>query len=88
MSWIVALFVSFVLGLSATIHLLNRMTQERKAGKDPAAASVRSRGNRRLIACAPHDALWSTWRITSLSNFADTVNHAVFDNTRNFWVRL
>jgi uncharacterized protein len=35
-SGVIALTVSFGLGLSATIHFLNRMTQERKAGEDPA----------------------------------------------------
>ena len=33
-SGVVALFVSFGLGLSATIHFLNRMTEERRAGED------------------------------------------------------
>jgi predicted RND superfamily exporter protein len=37
-SGIVALFVSFGLGLSATIHFLNRMTQERRTEEDPAIA--------------------------------------------------
>jgi uncharacterized protein len=41
-SGVVALFVSFGLGLSATIHFLNRMTQERRAGDDPAAAVERA----------------------------------------------
>jgi uncharacterized protein len=41
-SGVVALFVSFGLGLSATIHFLNRMTQERRAGEDPAAAVERA----------------------------------------------
>ena len=37
-SGIIALFVSFGLGLSATIHFLNRMTQRRRADEDPAIA--------------------------------------------------
>ena len=37
-SGVVALTVSFGLGLSATIHFLNRMTQERQSGADPAIA--------------------------------------------------
>jgi len=37
-SGVIALFVSFGLGLSATIHFLNRMTQERRADQDPAIA--------------------------------------------------
>jgi uncharacterized protein len=37
-SGIVALTVSFGLGLSATIHFLNRMTQRRREGEDPAIA--------------------------------------------------
>jgi uncharacterized protein len=41
-SGVVALFVSFGLGLSATIHFLNRMTQERRDGEDPAAAVERA----------------------------------------------
>ena len=41
-SGIIALFVSFGLSLSATIHFLNRMTQERKDGEDPAAAVERA----------------------------------------------
>jgi uncharacterized protein len=35
---VIALFVSFGLGLSATIHFLNRLIQERKADRDPAVA--------------------------------------------------
>lgn len=35
-SSVIALTVSFGLGLSATIHFLNRMSQERKLGEDPA----------------------------------------------------
>jgi uncharacterized protein len=38
LSGVVALTVSFGLGLSATIHFLNRMTQERQSGADPAIA--------------------------------------------------
>jgi predicted RND superfamily exporter protein len=38
----VALTISFGLGLSATIHFLNRMTQERRPGKDPALAVERA----------------------------------------------
>ncbi len=41
-SGVVALFVSFGLGLSATIHFLNRMTQERRAKEDPAIAVERA----------------------------------------------
>jgi hypothetical protein len=41
-SGVVALFVSFGLGLSATIHFLNRMTEERRAGEDPAIAVERA----------------------------------------------
>jgi uncharacterized protein len=41
-SGVVALFVSFGLGLSATIHFLNRMMQERRPGEDPAAAVERA----------------------------------------------
>ena len=41
-SGIIALTVSFGLGLSATIHFLNRMTQERKPGEDPAVAVERA----------------------------------------------
>jgi uncharacterized protein len=41
-SGIVALFVSFGLGLSATIHFLNRMTQERRANEDPGIAVERA----------------------------------------------
>ena len=37
-SGIVALTVSFGLGLSATIHFLNRMTQKRRGEEDPAIA--------------------------------------------------
>jgi uncharacterized protein len=37
-SGVVALTVSFGLGLSATIHFLNRMTQERQGDADPAKA--------------------------------------------------
>jgi uncharacterized protein len=37
-SGIIALFVSFGLGLSATIHFLNRMTQRRRGEEDPAIA--------------------------------------------------
>jgi uncharacterized protein len=37
-SGVVALFVSFGLGLSATIHFLNRMTQRRRGEEDPAIA--------------------------------------------------
>jgi uncharacterized protein len=37
-SGIIALFVSFGLGLSATIHFLNRMTQRRRGDEDPAIA--------------------------------------------------
>jgi predicted RND superfamily exporter protein len=35
---VIALFVSFGLGLSTTIHFLNRMTQARAADQDPAVA--------------------------------------------------
>ncbi|HZZ60859.1 MAG TPA: MMPL family transporter [Roseiarcus sp.] len=35
---VISLFVSFGLGLSATIHFLNRMVRERKSGDDPAVA--------------------------------------------------
>jgi uncharacterized protein len=41
-SGVVALFVSFGLGLSATIHFLNRMTQSRRSGEDPAIAVERA----------------------------------------------
>jgi predicted RND superfamily exporter protein len=41
-SGVIALTVSFGLGLSATIHFLNRMTQERKRGEDPAIAVERA----------------------------------------------
>ncbi|HZZ59782.1 MAG TPA: MMPL family transporter [Roseiarcus sp.] len=41
-SGVVALFVSFGLGLSATIHFLNRMTQERRGDEDPAIAVERA----------------------------------------------
>ena len=41
-SSVIALTVSFGLGLSATIHFLNRMTQERKPGEDPAVAVERA----------------------------------------------
>ena len=41
-SGVVALFVSFGLGLSATIHFLNRMTQSRRRGEDPAIAVERA----------------------------------------------
>jgi predicted RND superfamily exporter protein len=41
-SSIVALFVSFGLGLSATIHFLNRMTRERRMNEDPAIAVERA----------------------------------------------
>jgi uncharacterized protein len=41
-SGIVALTVSFGLGLSATIHFLNRMTQERRSDADPAIAVERA----------------------------------------------
>ena len=41
-SGVVALFVSFGLGLSATIHFLNRMTQQRRAREDPAIAVERA----------------------------------------------
>ena len=41
-SSIVALFVSFGLGLSATIHFLNRMTRERRMNEDPAVAVERA----------------------------------------------
>jgi predicted RND superfamily exporter protein len=37
-SGVVALFVSFGLGLSATIHFLNRMTQRSRSDEDPAIA--------------------------------------------------
>ena len=36
---VVALTVSFGLGLSATIHFLNRLRLEDKPGEDPASAS-------------------------------------------------
>jgi uncharacterized protein len=39
---VVSLFVSFGLGLSATIHFLNRMVRERKARDDPAVAVERA----------------------------------------------
>jgi predicted RND superfamily exporter protein len=39
---VVALFVSFGLGLSASIHFLNRMTQERRGNEDPAIAVERA----------------------------------------------
>jgi predicted RND superfamily exporter protein len=38
----IALTISFGLGLSATIHFLNRMTQERRPGEDPAVAVERA----------------------------------------------
>jgi uncharacterized protein len=41
-SGVIALTVSFGLGLSATIHFLNRMTQEGKQGEDPAVAVERA----------------------------------------------
>ena len=41
-SGVIALFVSFGLGLSATIHFLNRMTRERKLSEDPATAVERA----------------------------------------------
>ena len=41
-SGIIALFVSFGLGLSATIHFLNRMVQERQGNEDPARAVERA----------------------------------------------
>jgi predicted RND superfamily exporter protein len=41
-SGVIALTVSFGLGLSATIHFLNRMTQERKPDEDPAVAVERA----------------------------------------------
>jgi uncharacterized protein len=41
-SSIVALFVSFGLSLSASIHFLNRMTQERRSNEDPAIAVERA----------------------------------------------
>jgi predicted RND superfamily exporter protein len=41
-SGIVALTVSFGLGLSASIHFLNRMTRERRKGEDPARAVERA----------------------------------------------
>jgi predicted RND superfamily exporter protein len=41
-SSIVALFVSFGLSLSASIHFLNRMTQERRSNEDPANAVERA----------------------------------------------
>ncbi|MBV9288039.1 MAG: MMPL family transporter, partial [Hyphomicrobiales bacterium] len=41
-SGVIALFVSFGLGLSATIHFLNRMTRERKPNEDPAIAVERA----------------------------------------------
>ena len=41
-SGVVALFVSFGLGLSATIHFLNRMTQEKQPKEDPAIAVERA----------------------------------------------
>src|SRR6516162_2559851 len=40
---VVALTVSFGLGLSATIHFLNRMTQERRGEEDPAKAVEKAR---------------------------------------------
>jgi uncharacterized protein len=39
---VVALIVSFGLGLSATIHFLNRLRLEDKAGEDPAVAVERA----------------------------------------------
>ena len=39
---VVALTVSFGLGLSATIHFLNRMIRERRRGDDPAIAVERA----------------------------------------------
>ena len=39
---VVSLFVSFGLGLSATIHFLNRMVRERRPGEDPAIAVERA----------------------------------------------
>ncbi len=39
---VVSLTVSFGLGLSATIHFLNRMTRERRPGDDPAVAVARA----------------------------------------------
>ncbi|MBV9288566.1 MAG: MMPL family transporter, partial [Hyphomicrobiales bacterium] len=39
---VVALTVSFGLGLSATIHFLNRMIQERRRGQDPGVAVERA----------------------------------------------
>ena len=39
---VVALIVSFGLGLSATIHFLNRMRRERRPGDDPAIAVERA----------------------------------------------
>jgi predicted RND superfamily exporter protein len=39
---VIALTVSFGLGLSATIHFLNRMIRERRAGDDPAIAVERA----------------------------------------------
>jgi predicted RND superfamily exporter protein len=39
---IVSLTVSFGLGLSATIHFLNRMARERRAADDPAIAVARA----------------------------------------------
>ena len=41
-SGVVALTVSFGLGLSATIHFLNRMKCERRPGEDPASAVERA----------------------------------------------
>jgi uncharacterized protein len=41
-SAVIALTVSFGLGLSATIHFLNRMTRERGPGEDPAVAVQRA----------------------------------------------
>ena len=41
-SSVVALFVSFGLSLSASIHFLNRMTQERRSNEDPANAVERA----------------------------------------------
>jgi predicted RND superfamily exporter protein len=41
-SGVIALTVSFGLGLSATIHFLNRMMQERRRGEDPAIAVERA----------------------------------------------
>ena len=39
---VIALTVSFGLGLSATIHFLNRMTREQAPGKDPGVAVERA----------------------------------------------